>query len=98
MKIMRILTSLAIAAFLFAGSAFRCLAAEPEPEYSISIACSSTEYTAIGTNTVINFNYAAQLAFKIMWRLPPMGGLQSIFTPTVRLEMRRKFFCSVCRG
>lgn len=64
MKIMRILTSLAIAAFLFAGSAFRCLAAEPEPEYSISIACSSTEYTAIGTNTVINFNYAAQLAFK----------------------------------
>lgn len=64
MKIMRILTSLAIAAFLFAGSAFRCLAAELEPEYSISIACSSTEYTAIGTNTVINFNYAAQLAFK----------------------------------
>lgn len=64
MKIMRILTSLAIAAFLFASSAFRCLAAEPEPEYSISIACSSTEYTAIGTNTVINFNYAAQLAFK----------------------------------
>lgn len=39
-------------------------AAEVEPEYSISIACSSTEYTTIGTNTVMNFNYAAQLAFK----------------------------------
>ena len=39
-------------------------AAESEPEYSISIACSSTEYTTIGTNTVMNFNYAAQLAFK----------------------------------
>lgn len=64
MKIMRILTSLTMAAFLFAGSTIGCLAAEPEPEYSISIACSSTEYTAIGTNTVINFNYAAQLAFK----------------------------------
>lgn len=33
-------------------------------EYSISIACSSTEYTTIGTNAVMNFNYAAQLAFK----------------------------------
>lgn len=64
MKIMRILASLTMAVSLFAGSVCTCLAAEPEPEYSISIACSSTEYTAIGTNTVINFNYAAQLAFK----------------------------------
>lgn len=64
MKIMRMLTSLTMAAFVFAGTAFGCLAAEPEPEYSISIACSSTEYTAIGANTVVNFNYAAQLAFK----------------------------------
>lgn len=63
-KIMRILASLTMAVSLFAGSVCTCLAAEPEPEYSISIACSSTEYTAIGTNTVINFNYAAQLAFK----------------------------------
>lgn len=63
-KIMRILASLTMAVTLFAGSVCTCLAAEPEPEYSISIACSSTEYTAIGTNTVINFNYAAQLAFK----------------------------------
>lgn len=64
MKIMRILASLTMAVSLFAGSVCTCLAAETEPEYSISIACSSTEYTAIGSNTVINFNYAAQLAFK----------------------------------
>lgn len=63
-KMAKVFTSLAMAAFLFAGSVCTCLAAEPEPEYSISIACSSTEYTAIGTNTVVNFNYAAQLAFK----------------------------------
>lgn len=37
---------------------------QTSPQYSISFACSSTEYTAIGNNTVINFNYAAQLAFK----------------------------------
>lgn len=64
MKITRILVSFTMAVSLFAGSVCTCLAAEPEPEYSISIACSSTEYTAIGNNTVINFNYAAQLAFK----------------------------------
>ena len=27
------------------------------PEYSISMACSSTEKTNIGSNTVLNFNY-----------------------------------------
>lgn len=64
MKITRILVSFTMAVSLFAGSVCTCLAAEPEPEYSISTACSSTEYTAIGNNTVINFNYAAQLAFK----------------------------------
>ena len=34
------------------------------PEYSISMACSSTEKTNIGSNTVLNFNYAGMLAFK----------------------------------
>lgn len=56
--------SIITTAFLLTTINIPVLAEEKEPEYSISLACSSTEYTAIGTNTVMNFNYAAQLAFK----------------------------------
>lgn len=63
-KITRFLSAVTIMVYLFTFSVLPGFAAEAEPEYSISIACSSTEYTAIGVNTVINFNYAAQLAFK----------------------------------
>lgn len=63
-RITRLLSAVIIMVCLFTTSVLPGFAAEAEPEYSISIACSSTEYTAIGTNTVINFNYAAQLAFK----------------------------------
>lgn len=57
-------SAMLLALLILLLNAFPCMAAENEPEYSISIANSSTEYTAIGANTVINFNYAAQLAFK----------------------------------
>lgn len=50
--------------------------AAPAPEYSISIACSSTETTAIGSQTVMNFNYAAQLAFKNYVEAASSGKIQ----------------------
>ena len=58
------LISFLVGAVLAAVCAIPVGAAKEEPRYSIRLACSSTEYTAIGQNTVMNFNYAAQLAFK----------------------------------
>ena len=63
-KICKVSLSLALVFVLICSLSVCAFADENEPEYTISMACSSTEKTNIGDNVVLNFNYAGMLAFK----------------------------------
>lgn len=63
-RICKVSLSLALVFVLICSLSVCAFADENEPEYTISMACSSTEKTNIGDNVVLNFNYAGMLAFK----------------------------------